>query len=101
MFYSYFERKNDKVLTICINIFILLFFIYYYFHYTFLLFSLLYFDILCISIFINNTFSFLTTCDMCKYVDDSTLYTYSRDFHQFQEYLKKDFEILEKWFYNP
>ena len=59
---------------------------YYYFHHIFLLFSLLYFDILCISIFINNTFSFLTTCDMCNYADDSTLYTYSRDFHQFQKY---------------
>ena len=25
---------------------------------------------------------------------------YSRDFHQAQEYLKKDSEILENWFYN-
>ena len=31
--------------------------------------------------------------------DDNTLYTYSRDFHQVQEYLKNDFEILENWFY--
>ena len=46
------------------------------------------------NIFINGIFSFLTTCNMCNYVDDNTLYTYSRDFHQVQEYLKKDFEIL-------
>ena len=37
---------------------------------------------------------------MCNYADDNILYTYSRDFHQAQEYLKKDFEILENWFYD-
>ena len=37
---------------------------------------------------------------MCNYADDNALYTYSRDFHQVQEYLKKDFEILENWFYD-
>ena len=52
------------------------------------------------NIFINDIFRFLTTCDMCKYADDNALYTYSRDFHQVQEYLKKDFEILENWFYD-
>ena len=52
------------------------------------------------NIFINDIFSVLTTCDMCNYADDNTLYTYSRDFHQVQEELKKDFEILENWFYN-
>ena len=52
------------------------------------------------NIFINGIFSFLTTCDMCNYADDNTLYSYSRDFHQVQEYLKKDFEILENWFYD-
>ena len=52
------------------------------------------------NIFINDIFSFLTTCEMCNYADDYTLYTYSRDFHQVQEYLKKDFEILENWFYD-
>ena len=36
---------------------------------------------------------------MCNYADDNILYTYSRDFHQAQEYLKKDFEILENWFH--
>ena len=38
-----------------------------------------------------------------KYLLDNrynTLYTYSRNFHQNQEYLKKDFEILENWFYD-
>ena len=29
---------------------------------------------------------------MCNYADDNTLYTYSRDFHQVQEELKKDLE---------
>ena len=52
------------------------------------------------NIFINDIFSFLATCEMCNYVDDNTLYTYGRDFHQVQEYLKKDFEILENWFLN-
>ena len=52
------------------------------------------------NIFISDFFSFLTTCEMCNYVVDNTLYTYSRDFHQVQEYLKKDFEILENWFYD-
>ena len=51
-------------------------------------------------IFIDDIFSFLTTCDKCNYAADNTLYTYSRDFRQVQEYLKKDFEILENWFYD-
>ena len=52
-------------------------------------------------IFINYIFSFLTTCEMCKYAEDNTLYTYntvytySRDFHQVQEYLKKERTIKE------
>ena len=29
---------------------------------------------------------------MCNYADDNTLYTYSRDFHQVQQELKKDLE---------
>ena len=37
---------------------------------------------------------------MCNYADVNTQYTYSRDFHQVQKYLKKDFEILETWFYD-
>ena len=45
------------------------------------------------------TFSSFLTCVMYNYADDNTLYTYSRDSHQIQEYLKKDFEILENWFY--
>ena len=45
------------------------------------------------NIFINDIFSFWTTCEICNYADDNTLYTYRRDFHQVQEYLKKDFEI--------
>ena len=40
--------------------------------------------------FIYDIFSFLTTCEMCNYADDNTLYTYSRDFHQVREY----FQIL-------
>ena len=37
---------------------------------------------------------------MCNYADDKTLYTYSADFHQVQEDLKKDFKILENRFYD-
>ena len=43
--------------------------------------------LLLFNIFIYGIFSLLTTCNMCNYSDDNTL-TYSRDFHQFQEYLK-------------
>ena len=50
------------------------------------------------NIFINDILSFLTTCGMCNYANDNTLYTYSRGFHQVQEYLKTKFEILENWF---
>ena len=50
------------------------------------------------NVFLNDIFSFLTNCEMCNYADDNTLYTYSRGFPQVQEYLKKDFEILENWF---
>ena len=45
------------------------------------------------NIFIKFIFSFLTTCYICNYDICNTLYDYSRDFHQVQEYLKKDFEI--------
>ena len=50
--------------------------------------------------FINDVFSFLTTCEMCNYADDNTVYTYRINFHQVQEYWKKYFEILENWFYD-
>ena len=50
--------------------------------------------------FINDVSSFLTTCEMCNYADDNTVYTYRRNFHQVQEYWKKYFEILENWFYD-
>ena len=52
------------------------------------------------NIFINDIFSFLTTCDVCNYADENTLYTYNRDFYQVREYLKKDFGILENWLYD-
>ena len=45
------------------------------------------------------TFS-ASTCDMCNYADDNTLNTYGRDSQQLQEYLKKDFKILQNWFYD-
>ena len=57
-------------------------------------------DPLLLNIFINDIFSFLTTCDMCNYADDSTLYAYSRDFHHVQKNLKKYFETLENLFYD-
>ena len=50
------------------------------------------------NIFINDIFSFLTTCDTCNYADDNT-HSYIQDFHHVQKYLEKDFEILENWFY--
>ena len=52
------------------------------------------------NIFINHVLSFLTTCEMCNYPDDNTLYTYRRNLHQVQEYWKKYFEILDNWFYD-
>ena len=50
------------------------------------------------NIFINVIFSIFINvifCDMYNYSDGNTLYTYSRCFHQVQEYLKRVFEILE------
>ena len=52
------------------------------------------------NIFINHVLSFLTTCEMCNYPDDNTLYTYRRNLLQVQEYWKKYFEILDNWFYD-
>ena len=49
---------------------------------------------LLINIFINEIFGSSTTCDMCNYANDNTLYVHSRYFHQVHEYLKKDFEIF-------
>ena len=43
------------------------------------------------NIFVNDIFSFLATCEICNYADDNTLFCYSRDFQQVQEYLKKRF----------
>ena len=33
------------------------------------------------NIFIDDILSFLTTCDMCNYADDTTLNTFSRNVH--------------------
>ena len=60
------------------------------------IFDLLHFN----NIFINDIFSFLTTCRVCNHAADNTLYSYCRDFCLVQEYLNKDFEIVENWFYD-
>ena len=57
-------------------------------------------DPLLFNIFINNIFSFLTTCEMCNYADGNTLYIYRRNFHQVKEYLQKGLEVLENWFFD-
>ena len=48
----------------------------------------------------NDIFIFLTTCNTFNYGDDNTLYAYSRDFHQVEEYMEKDCEILENCFFD-
>ena len=52
-----------------------------------------------INFFINDIFIFLNAADMCIDSDDNILYAWSKHFEQVQDYLKKDFEILENWFY--
>ena len=37
---------------------------------------------------------------MCNCADDNNLYAYSIEFHQAQGQMKKDFGILENWFYD-
>ena len=46
-----------------------------------------------------SIFIFLNTFDMCNYSNDNTLYACSKHFQNVQVYLKKDFKILENWFY--
>lgn len=53
-----------------------------------------------VNIFINDIFSFLTICDMCNCADDNNPCAYSKEFHQAQGQMKKDFGILENWFYD-
>ena len=39
-------------------------------------------DQILFNVFMNDIFNFWTTCAMCNYTDDNTLYAYNRDFHQ-------------------
>ena len=52
------------------------------------------------NILINDMFIFLTTFNTFNYGDDNTLYPYSKDFHQVEEYMEKDCEILENSFFD-
>ena len=52
------------------------------------------------NVFISDIFIFLATCNICNYADNNTLYADSKNLHQIQKYLKKDFENLENWSYN-
>ena len=51
-------------------------------------------------IFINDIFYFTENSNLCNYADDNTQYVCGKDFNQVIRTLRKDFLILEKWFYD-
>ena len=52
------------------------------------------------NIFINDIFYFTENSNLCNYADDNTQYVCGKDFNQVIKTLRKDFLILEKWFYD-
>ena len=56
--------------------------------------------LLLFNIFVNDIFLFLQKCDQANYTDDSTVYTSGKRVSTIIDYLKHQFTILSKWFYN-
>ena len=50
--------------------------------------------------FINDIFLYLQKCDQANYTDDSTMYTSGKRVSTIIDYLRHQFTILSKWFYN-
>ena len=56
--------------------------------------------LLLFNIFVNDIFLFLQKCDQANYTDESTVYTSGKRVSAIIDYLKHQFTILSKWFYN-
>ena len=51
------------------------------------------------SISINGIFNFIQDAYICNYADDNSLYLIEDNFKEDKTMLKKNFEILQRWFY--
>ena len=52
------------------------------------------------NIFINDMFHFIENCYLCNYADDNKLYVFDCHMNVVKEKLYKDFEVLNRWFYD-
>ena len=50
-------------------------------------------------IFINGIFCFIKDACICNFPDDNSLYSNEDDFKEGKTILKKNFELLQVWFY--
>ena len=51
------------------------------------------------NIFVNDIFYFIQDAYICNFGDDNSLYSIEDNFKEVKTVLKKDFEILQGWFY--
>ena len=51
------------------------------------------------NIFYNDLFLFVENSDLSNYADDNTLYSSGNDLEKVKQTLRKNFEIVTKWFY--
>ena len=51
------------------------------------------------NIFINEIFYFMQDAYICNFADDNSLYTIEDNFKEVKTMLKKNFELLQGWFY--
>ena len=51
-------------------------------------------------IFINDTFLFVESSNICNYADDNTLFAFGKTFDKVTRKIQNDFLILDEWFFN-
>ena len=51
------------------------------------------------NIFISDVFYFMQKAYICNFADDNSLYSIEHNFKEVKTILKKNFELLEVWFY--
>ena len=51
------------------------------------------------SIFLNNLFLFNENSDLSNYADDDTLYSSVNNLEKVKQTLRRDFQIVTKWFH--
>ena len=51
------------------------------------------------NIFINNIFYFIQDAYICNFADDNSLYSIENNLKEVKTILKKNFELLQGWFY--